>query len=842
MPPSASKQPKVAIIGAGLAGLVSAKSCAEAGLFPVVFDRRSRIAGMWGDDAAFYTTLQTNVSRHACAFSDFPWPPGTPDFPSAAAMGEYLAAYAKAFLDEGGNCRMQLSSEVLLVERPSPPSSQWRVDYRTASHNSGTSTGGGSSEQALANSASAAAGGGADSNGDGAVRSELFDAVIVATGANAQPHTPHIPGAETFPGLLLHSARYRSPASVAGRARVAVIGGGNSAVDIAADLASAVGSPGGPTQVLHVIPRSFWVVSRYLPSDATSPAPVFMPLDLTLYRRAPRKEDAERLFPTAEHRKAVNNYFRSLCGDQAARFGPCLEVPPDTTEPPALGISNSYGAMLTCGSLQLRRGRLVRFHGSTLELSTDAGGGCNSNGDGGSGSGGGGSGGGGGSLLLEDVDAVVLATGLKPSLSFLPPDLLQELSYTPDDNYIPLALHRGVFAPSIPGLAFVGLWRGPYFTPTELQARLAAAVFSGALPYDDAAVQRDSVATEIRIREQRPRPFLPHADYVGHVDSLARALHVLPPPESRADPAYDHVIAAQFAVVPPPPSPLLAAEAAAERAAAAAAAAAGALEELSAAVRAHREGRGVAAAVFQSLHGEWELRRTIVSRMDSSPSGVVRGRASFTPTAPPAAAAAAADAAAAGGPGSGGAAGGGLPYLYAEQGQFITDRGAVMRVRREYEYEYDRTADRLDVYFREGAARGAFFHSLRFLPPQAPKTAAAQGAVASGVTSSSTAADGGGSSSTGPGSTSVSGASAAAPAAAEAAAAGSGAAGGWRAVGEHLCIRDMYRSSYRFEFQGLWLREFEIQFDVKGPNKDYTAVATYRRPEPGAQAAPGDWA
>ncbi|MFD7561462.1 NAD(P)-binding domain-containing protein, partial [Streptomyces sp. NPDC059835] len=51
-----------------------------------------------------------------------------------------------------------------------------------------------------------------------------------------RPHIPHLPGRETFAGRVLHAADYRSPAPFAGQ-RVVVVGAGNSAVQIAAELA-----------------------------------------------------------------------------------------------------------------------------------------------------------------------------------------------------------------------------------------------------------------------------------------------------------------------------------------------------------------------------------------------------------------------------------------------------------------------------------------------------------------------------------------------------------------------------------------------------------------------------
>jgi hypothetical protein len=66
--------------------------------------------------------------------------------------------------------------------------------------------------------------------------------VVVATGLNATPVVPPWPGADGFTGTLLHSAGYRAPDGWAGREAL-VVGGGNSGLDIAADLAAGGARP-----------------------------------------------------------------------------------------------------------------------------------------------------------------------------------------------------------------------------------------------------------------------------------------------------------------------------------------------------------------------------------------------------------------------------------------------------------------------------------------------------------------------------------------------------------------------------------------------------------------------
>lgn len=60
--------------------------------------------------------------------------------------------------------------------------------------------------------------------------------VVAATGGFSRPYRPALPGLDRFTGTLMHAADYRDPAPFAGQ-RIIVAGGGNSAVQIAAELA-----------------------------------------------------------------------------------------------------------------------------------------------------------------------------------------------------------------------------------------------------------------------------------------------------------------------------------------------------------------------------------------------------------------------------------------------------------------------------------------------------------------------------------------------------------------------------------------------------------------------------
>ena len=63
--------------------------------------------------------------------------------------------------------------------------------------------------------------------------------VVLATGANARPHLPELPGRDSFRGRLLHSSELRRSADFRGQ-RVLVVGLGNSGADLVVDLVTAL--------------------------------------------------------------------------------------------------------------------------------------------------------------------------------------------------------------------------------------------------------------------------------------------------------------------------------------------------------------------------------------------------------------------------------------------------------------------------------------------------------------------------------------------------------------------------------------------------------------------------
>ena len=186
---------RVAVVGAGAAGLCAAKHLLARGVEVVVYELGSHVGGLWvyQNDSGLgpaYQSLHLNSEASVTAYKDFPFPADGPLFPDHALVHDYLKAYAERF-DLMRHIRFRSRVKGLL-----PQANGWRVQLGDGSH--------------------------AD-----------FDALVVASGHQGVPTHPE--WKDDFTGEYLHSHSYRVPEPFRGK-RVLVVGMGNSAVDIASDI------------------------------------------------------------------------------------------------------------------------------------------------------------------------------------------------------------------------------------------------------------------------------------------------------------------------------------------------------------------------------------------------------------------------------------------------------------------------------------------------------------------------------------------------------------------------------------------------------------------------------
>ncbi|MBA3422690.1 MAG: NAD(P)/FAD-dependent oxidoreductase [Thermoleophilaceae bacterium] len=176
------------VIGAGPAGLAAAAMLGRAGLRAVVLERAAWVGQRWRERC---DGLRLNSVR---------WMSGLPGYPIERTLGRwvgredyvaYLERYAERFAIE-----VRAETSVNRIDRDGDREG-WRLTTSA-----------------------------------GELRAPV---VVVATGWDNVPSIPSWPGAEDFPGELLHASAYRRPGPFRGR-EVLVAGLGSSGADIAVDL------------------------------------------------------------------------------------------------------------------------------------------------------------------------------------------------------------------------------------------------------------------------------------------------------------------------------------------------------------------------------------------------------------------------------------------------------------------------------------------------------------------------------------------------------------------------------------------------------------------------------
>lgn len=188
----------VGIVGAGLAGLCTAKIPRELGFAVTVFEKEPDVGGVWAS-ARRYPGLTTQNPRDTYAFSDHAMPRDYPEWPSGKQVQSYVESYVARF----DLCQhLHLNHEVISA---APADGGWELITRVA----------------------------------GAERKANFDAIVVCNGIFSDLAVPAFAGADIFReagGQVVHTSAFTDPLRARGR-DVLVIAYGKSSCDLACALA-----------------------------------------------------------------------------------------------------------------------------------------------------------------------------------------------------------------------------------------------------------------------------------------------------------------------------------------------------------------------------------------------------------------------------------------------------------------------------------------------------------------------------------------------------------------------------------------------------------------------------
>jgi hypothetical protein len=392
---------KTCVIGAGSSGMVAVKALADAGLPCDCFEETGEVGGLWvfgNGRSTAYSSLSINTSRQRMQYADFAMPAHYPDYPGHAQIAQYFRAYVERF-----ELRRHIRFRTR-VERVEPLQG----------------------------------GGFAVKTSDG-VTAE-YGAVVVANGHHWKPHYPEPPFPGAFAGTSLHSSEYRGPKTphdFSGE-RVVVLGFGNSAVDIACELAT-----GGARRVMLATRRGAWVLPKYVlgkPVDQLGTSTGFLPPSLGLRL-------SELLYPL-------------VIGNLRALGLPKPDHPLGGAHPT---LSSDLLPLIKAGRV-IPKPNLRALHGHELEFADGS---------------------------REPVDALVYATGYSVSFPFF-----DEAFVSAPNNE--LALYFRTLHPEHAGLYFIGLAQpvGAIMPIAEAQAKLVADCIAGRYAPPAPATMREEAMAE----------------------------------------------------------------------------------------------------------------------------------------------------------------------------------------------------------------------------------------------------------------------------------------------------------------------------------------------------------
>lgn len=376
--------PKSCIIGAGCSGFTTAKALQDRGLPFDIFEMTGAIGGTWnynnpGGKSACYQSLHIDTSKTRMQFQDFAIPANFPDYPHHAQILSYFNAYVDHF-----DLRRKITFNTRVERAARGEDGVWTVTLSTG-------------------------------------ETRRYDALFVCNGHHWDPNTPDFPG--TFDGIEMHSHAYRTPFEpydLVGK-NVLVVGMGNSAMDIASELAQKPIAK----KLMVAARRGVWIFPKYING------------------RPPDKGTAPAWLPTWFYRFAMKRMVVKAVGHMKNYGLPEPEHHPADAHP---SVSGEFLTRAGCGDIAMKPniaeklGKQVKF--------TDG--------------------------SVEDVDAIIYATGYNITFPFL-----DQTTAPVVDNHI--GLFKRIWRPETPNLFFMGLAQ-PLPTLVNLaerQAKWIAAFLKG---------------------------------------------------------------------------------------------------------------------------------------------------------------------------------------------------------------------------------------------------------------------------------------------------------------------------------------------------------------------------
>jgi hypothetical protein len=362
------------VIGAGAAGISALQQLRNAGYDVDCYEKTDRVGGHWHTD---YDALHLITARDQTFFEDFPMPADYPHFPRRDQVRAYMESYAK---HHGHYDIIRFNTAVKSLTPISTDGSVGSAGWTVTLQNG---------EQ------------------------HDYDGVLIANGHLWDQKIPTFDG--EFTGKQIHSGSYKNTSEIEGN-RVLVVGAGNSACDLAVDVAQhRIDVDIVIREGVYFQPKAFFGVPRQQVSFLSE----FSPSDQDLIARLLA-------------RVSIGEWFNYPGMPQPAH---------DTLAGGATVVNDLLLYWIQHGRIKVRPG-ISRLEGKTVHFT-----------DGSS----------------AEYDTILWATGFNASLPFIDESLLHRR------NGVPLRYAGGVVPVGLEKVYFIGLAapRGPQIPVYGVQAKLA---------------------------------------------------------------------------------------------------------------------------------------------------------------------------------------------------------------------------------------------------------------------------------------------------------------------------------------------------------------------------------
>ena len=189
---------RICVIGAGPSGITAIKNIAEAGFNVKAFDINSDVGGNWiynenESHSSVFETTHIISSKSLSQFEDFHFSNNVADYPSHDELRQYFQSYAKNF-----DLYKHIQFNTLVKKCERQEDNNWEVTTICKNKES----------------------------------VEVFSDLVVCNGHHWKPNIPKYSG--NFNGSFIHSHNYKKAFPFINK-KVLVIGGGNSACDVAVE-------------------------------------------------------------------------------------------------------------------------------------------------------------------------------------------------------------------------------------------------------------------------------------------------------------------------------------------------------------------------------------------------------------------------------------------------------------------------------------------------------------------------------------------------------------------------------------------------------------------------------